>query len=102
MTQKELLKEINKSFKESYEIIKKKNSDYSKEKDPFLNFRFAEFLGTKPELGILLRMGDKLIRIANIINKGEARVKDESVEDSLNDIANYAMLLKIFLKNEKK
>lgn len=70
-----------------------KNNDYAGFGDPFANFR--EF-GT---LGFLVRMSDKWRRIRNLV--GENRppsVKDESVEDTLIDLATYCLLLLCWLR----
>jgi hypothetical protein len=73
-----------------------KNADYAGEDDPFANFR--EF-GT---LGFLVRMSDKWKRIRNLVGSvtGPA-VKDETVEDTLLDLANYCLLLICWLRSEK-
>ena len=47
-------------------------------------------------------MSDKLSRIANLL-KSEAKnsVKDESIEDTLIDLANYSIILKILIEDKK-
>ena len=52
-------------------------------------------------LTALLRLSDKMERLENIYEKGEIQVKDESVEDTLLDLANYAVMTIVELKNEK-
>ena len=51
------------------------------------------------EAGIVVRMTDKLSRIANLI-KQDAKVKDESISDTLLDLMNYANILKVYLNNK--
>jgi hypothetical protein len=46
-------------------------------------------------------MVDKLARINSFSQKGELQVKDESVEDTLLDLANYAILLAGYIRSKK-
>lgn len=76
------------------ELMKRKNADYSKA-DPLGNFMVAESLqACSAENGIIVRMSDKLSRLVSILSKGTQEVKDESVEDTIIDIINYAVLLR--------
>lgn len=69
----------------------KKNHDYSKN-GPFDNFKVCEaFQITSAQNGILVRLGDKISRLVSISEKG-SQVKDESVEDTILDVINYAVL----------
>lgn len=53
------------------------------------------------EQGFLVRMSDKYARICNLIgNQKENAVLDEKVEDTLIDLANYSMLLAVYLKSK--
>ena len=95
-------------------ITLKKNADYSGNgDDPFRNFRHIGNLigdlagnqaGTGPldivAVGFLTRMSDKFSRIGTFINKGELLVKDESVTDSLVDLANYCALFAGYLQEK--
>lgn len=60
-----------------------KNTDYG---DSFAKTR-SEF----PE-AILIRLSDKFERIKSLYRKSERQVKDESIEDTLLDLANYAIM----------
>ncbi len=86
------------------EITKKKNADYSGAgDDPFNNFRHVgNFVHTNAldivAVGFLTRMSDKFSRIGSFISNGELQVKDESVEDTLLDIANYSTLFAGYLR----
>lgn len=54
------------------------------------------------EFGItaaLVRMGDKFNRLKSLTKK-EALVKDESIEDTLKDLANYAIMTLIWKQND--
>lgn len=63
-----------------YEI---KNKDYG---DSYSSLR-KEF----PE-AILIRLGDKYNRLKALMKNGKAEVKDESIEDTLLDLANYCLM----------
>ena len=83
--------------------VKRKNQDYANGDNPFQNFCTVEHLGiASVENGILMRMADKMQRIANVINNGEAVVKDERVVDTLSDLRNYANILQVWLEHGKK
>lgn len=88
-------------LKNCEDIMQRKNSDYSGE-DPFLNFNQIEVI-TKGKIsreqGVLVRMTDKLSRVQRLLNN-EAQVKDEKIEDTLIDLANYSLLL-ILLRRDK-
>jgi hypothetical protein len=46
------------------------------------------------DFGVLVRMGDKFARLKNLYLEGQGGdVRDESVEDTLMDIANYAIIM---------
>lgn len=98
----EFLDHIEKTFIDCKEIVKLKNNDYAGDADPFKNFNSSEFVGVPISRAILVRMMDKMARISTLLNK-EAMVKDESIEDTLNDLINYAAILKAYLakSNEK-
>ena len=53
-------------------------------------------------ISYIVRINDKVNRINTLINK-EAKVKDESIKDTLLDMANYCLLAvaDMELKNEK-
>jgi hypothetical protein len=46
-------------------------------------------------------MTDKMARIGSFVKRGELVVKDESVKDTLLDLANYAMLFAAYLESKK-
>jgi len=83
-----------------HEITKAKNADYTGATlDPFANFKQVEMLGIcLTEQGFLTRMTDKLSRLASFVKQGTLQVKDESVSDTLLDLANYCILMAGYLK----
>jgi len=103
MTKDEYFKFSEAFFNECIDISKKKNADYTgASKDPFANFKSVEVLGIKTEQGFLTRMMDKMKRISSFVEKGELLVKDESVTDTLQDLANYSCLLAGYIESERK
>lgn len=103
MNQQEHLALLEKKLNQLLATAKAKNSDYcASSADAFQNFKYTEILGLcSAETGILVRMSDKMSRIASLLKK-EAQVKDESIQDTLHDLALYSLLLSNFLeaKNE--
>lgn len=81
-----------------------KNSDYTGDSpDPFSNFQTVEALGIcETEIGFLTRMTDKFKRIISFSKLGFLKVKDESIEDTLLDLANYCILFAAFIKSKKE
>lgn len=94
-----LIESIRAFYERGIEIVKKKNDDYATGEDPFKNFRFASLVGVEPKRAILVRVADKLARVSNLLEK-EASVKDERIEDTLLDIANYIAILHAMLEHE--
>jgi len=86
-----------------HQITIAKNADYTgSTDDPFANFRRVEAMGiTTTEVGFLTRMLDKMSRIASFTQNEELLVKDESVEDTLLDLANYSLLFIGYLNDRK-
>ena len=84
-------------------ITRSKNSDYTGiTDDPFANFSRVEVMGvTDTNRGFLVRMLDKFSRITSFVQKGVLEVKDESVEDTLLDLANYCILMAANIKSQK-
>ena len=102
MTRIEFLEQFAKNIDEMYNTTEKKNSDYAGNEDAFKNFLCIEELTgkkIKAEEGILVRMTDKINRVANLLYKENA-VVDEKVGDTLLDLAVYSIILKIYLSNK--
>lgn len=73
-------------------VYEAKDSDYSENDLPMGNLLESQELGIEPWKGVLLRIGDKKRRIGSFVKKSNFQVKDEAVDDTLVDMANYAML----------
>ena len=75
-------------------ILAQKSNDYATSADPFANFKRGEILGfASAETGLMLRVVDKISRISTFLQKGELKVDNESVQDSILDVINYMILL---------
>lgn len=79
-------------LKEMQEIHDAKNHDYSPEGE-FGNFAESEKIGIPGWKGAFVRLQDKYTRACNLIAGKEAQVKDEALEDTLLDLANYAVIV---------
>ncbi len=77
----------------------RKNHDYAPSEEPLANFRMAEKLGVPPWKGVLVRMSDKWSRIQQLSN-GKSP-KNESLRDSLIDLAVYALIDVLLIEEVK-
>lgn len=69
--------------RELHDTYKAKNADYG---DSFAMVR------NKYPNAILIRLNDKLNRLETLMNGAEQKVNDESVDDTLLDLANYCIM----------
>jgi hypothetical protein len=82
-------------LKELGDLHDRKAHDYAPGEDRFANFRQCESLGIPAYEGAVIRMLDKVSRITNLINRakqGERAAVDESLTDTLKDLAAYALI----------
>ena len=80
--------QMQKIHHEALELFKAKNKDYG---DSFANFG---------PVGVIVRMGDKINRLANITKSGVVLVENESIRDTLIDLHNYSAMA-VMLIDEK-
>ena len=104
MTREEFLSYQKQVCAKMISLTEKKNADYAgKGGNAFNNFTRVEALGiASTEQGFLTRMTDKLSRVISFMQNGELLVKDESVEDTLIDLACYSILMSGYLKSKKE
>jgi hypothetical protein len=93
--------EFYKLLEQMAALHSRKNHDYAGTKDPLRNLKASERMGIAPAIGVLVRLQDKMSRLESFAQQGELLVKDESVEDTLMDLAVYS-LLSIILRREAK
>lgn len=94
-------------FKELLEqmegIRASKNADYATEEDSMSNFRACEQMGIPAYKGVLIRLTDKFSRIIRLSSRdGVHEVKDESITDTLLDMAIYCLLCIILFEEWKE
>jgi hypothetical protein len=70
-------------------LQRKKGADYGSGVDPLANLRASAMFGIPPWMGAIVRLNDKINRISSFARKGS--LENESVEDSLRDIAVYSI-----------
>ena len=90
----------NQLVKEHYDICVALNDLYERKNHDYGN-SFGE---TYEKLGIIsavTRLNDKHNRLISLCTKGQ-RVADESIEDTLRDMANYAIMTLMEIEREKK
>jgi hypothetical protein len=76
-------------------IHQAKNADYG------ASYNLApSLLGIPAHVGLLVRMTDKLARACKLAQGQAPQVEGEALEDSLLDLANYAILAVLVLKQE--
>lgn len=76
-----------------------KNADYANSENPFRNFESTNIIGVDTKHGIMVRIMDKITRIANLLGK-EPEVANEKITDSIEDCINYLSILKANIKND--
>lgn len=101
MNRAEFIESLRETYDRCLAIVAKKNADYANSEDPFLNFRNSEAVGVPTERGIMVRMSDKFTRISNLLDK-EPDVVDEAIEDSIEDLINYAAILLAYIQESTK
>jgi hypothetical protein len=81
-----------------------KNAGYSGvgSRDPWKNFREAQRFGITPFKGCLVRISDKFIRIANLVQNPEADQVGEAIIDTLLDLANYSLIAICLFEEEQE
>lgn len=85
---------------EMRELHCRKAADYGTQGDPLNNVRSgAEFVNIPPWQAAMLRANDKVVRIKQFIKCGS--LKNESVEDSLMDLAAYSLIALTLLRESK-
>ena len=82
--------QMQKVHAEAIDLFTRKNRDYG---DAFANY------GT---IGVLVRMGDKIMRLHSISKNGIQLVNDERLRDTLIDLHNYAGMAVMLLDQEEE
>lgn len=72
------------------ELHDRKQADYGRGDDPFANVRASEGWGVPGWVGSMVRASDKVRRLEAFVRNG--RLSNEGVDDSLRDLAVYAII----------
>lgn len=83
-------KEITHQMADVYE---RKNADYGNS--------FDQSLDKHGTIAAIVRMEDKMNRVISL-TKNKQRVNDEAIEDTLTDLANYAIMTRMWLESKKQ
>jgi hypothetical protein len=87
------------------ETFIRKNTDYAgtAQPDALANFKKSNELGISTLKGILVRCTDKWSRINTLVSENRpGEVKDESLEDTLLDMANYLIIAAMAIEDAKR
>lgn len=85
--------EFGKVLDEMFRLYQKKNHDYGSS--------FSRSFKKYGLISAITRMSDKWERIDNLM-QNKAEVKDESIRDTLIDLANYAVMTIVELDNQNR
>lgn len=79
----------------------KKANDYASNTDCFSNFKFISQICKVPiEKTFLQFLAVKIARLSELVGESK-EVRNESIEDTLKDLANYSCLMAIYMKGDK-
>ena len=84
------------TFESVLDEMKKLHAKKDKDHGSAFHKSFEEFGVTAG----VVRLNDKMERVKSLVKNGKAEVKDESLLDSLEDLACYAVMLYVELKNK--
>ena len=85
---------------EMWALHQKKNQDYGAEGDPYRNVRSSADWGIDPWIGSLIRGNDKIKRLQKYAQTHE--LANEGAEDSLIDLAVYAVIALVLWREQYK
>ena len=83
--------EVQKDLRETYIS---KNEDYGDS--------FTKSLDDFGMIAGIVRIGDKYERIKQLTKSGERKVKDETIQDTVEDMANYCIMLAAWFREQKE
>lgn len=88
---------------DAWDLHIRKNAGYAgaDNPDPWANFRMAEDFGISAFEGCLVRMTDKYARIRSLRKNPDNDQVNESIRDTLQDLAAYALIAICLLDEEK-
>ena len=76
----------------------RKGHGYGSDGDTFANLKLVEHVGVmSSELGTWVRLCDKVVRLGNLLKRGEREVGFEGILDTVVDAINYAAYVYLLL-----
>lgn len=98
--------EFSTTLKQMEKLHIKKNDDYATDANPFFNFdRVTEMVALfqQPSDKTYAHfIANKFARLAVLLNSKDKEPQNESIQDSLIDLANYAILWKCDISRRKE
>jgi len=91
---------FHKILDEMGKLHDRKSKDYGSDEDPLANIRASSDFGIEPWIGATLRLNDKVYRLKKFSTSDA--LANESAEDSLIDIAVYAVIALQLLREEEE
>lgn len=82
------------------ELYDRKQADYGQDGDPFAALRGSEAWGVPAWVAAMVRATEKLGRVQAFVQRGE--LVNEPVEDSLIDLAVYALIALLLFQDSTK
>lgn len=83
----------NKDKVERFRQITESMADLYEKKDKDYGDSYGKSIKKYGAVAGLVCLSDKFNRLENLILNGECEIKDESIKDTLMDLANYAIML---------
>lgn len=96
----QLRRSVIRSQERQYKILEERNAEYARPEDEYSNFRSRTLPHISVEERILLRLEEKLDRLANSLRGGTSRNRD-SIMNSIDDINNYANIILAHIEFEE-
>lgn len=87
---------------EDFEKITQKMSNLYKEKNKNYGDAFDKSLDEDGLLVSKIRIGDKYLRFVNLVKTGSNGTSDESLKDTLIDLANYAVMSIMWIERREE
>ena len=95
MTPARLLQIFDEEVAKARKLIESKNADYSTRDDALFNLRRAGLYG------VAVRLDDKTSRLIALLGENKT-INHESLEDTLRDILNYAVLGRVLMREKEE
>ena len=90
---------FQKALDDILNIHRRKSADYGRTNDPFANVRASEEWGIPGWVGTLIRANDKVRRLQAAAQGSD--LENEGVEDSLIDLATYAIIALVLYREQE-